>query len=103
MMIEKGYKPPGMVEIWRQELFDHSDPDNINSPSIHVHQGGRIIIKAGGHFTQMHVTEWVAMALREQQERGPFVKSGPVDGPPQWWRIAWHRVKLYFSGPTRRD
>ncbi len=96
MNVEHGYKSTD-VEIWRQELFDHSDPDNAYSPSIHIADAGNVTIKAGGHAIQMHVTEWVAMALRDQRdEHGPFDEpyAGPVDGPPQWWRKVWHRIKL---------
>ena len=37
-------------------------------------------------------------------EHGPFDEaySGPVDGPPQWWRVLWHRIRLRLSLEWRK-
>lgn len=59
------------VEIWRQDLKDHLDPDNFYAPSLHVTVDNNIGINVGGTVVILSPEAWVNLYLSTQKKIHP--------------------------------
>lgn len=62
-----GMEPTAYVntdrELWRADLQDPLDPDNVYADSVFVTADGRIGIQSGGHVAVNSPRAWVVMSL----------------------------------------
>lgn len=47
------------IELWREDLHDPLDPDNVYAPNVFVTERGAIGMSAGGHMMVYSILEWM--------------------------------------------